>query len=228
MVKAKRKPLKEIIETAKNYKKILTVGCGGCVSICHAGGQKEVTTLSVELNMAFTLDKLPNRVEGYTVERQCNMKYLEELDEKAADYDCFLSMACGAGVQMLAERFQNIPVFPAPDTIAIGVDRDIGLSEERCRACGHCVLACTAGICPITRCSKQLLNGPCGGTKAGGMCEISEAGEEIPCAWNEIYTRLEKQNRLDNILKIQPIMEWRNKTQQLIVQEPYEKIYYHD
>ena len=228
MVKAKRKPLNEIKAAIKDYKKILNIGCGGCVSICLAGGQKEVGELNLELNMAFALDRLPNRLDGYTVERQCNMKYLEELDEKVGDYDCLLSMACGAGVQMLAERFQDIPVFPALDTIAIGVDRDIGLSEERCRACGHCVLAYTAGICPITRCSKQILNGPCGGTQKGGICEVSGPGEEIACAWHEIYTRLKQQNRLDNILKMQPIMEWRNKTQPLIVQEPYEKHYYRD
>ena len=126
MVKAKRKPLDQIMDAVRGYKRVLNVGCGGCVSVCLAGGQKEVQILSGELNMHFMMDKVPTRLDSYTVERQCNMQYLEELDDMVAGYDCLLSMACGAGVQLLAERFPNLPVFPAVNTLAIGVDRDLG------------------------------------------------------------------------------------------------------
>ena len=221
MVKAERKPIEEIKDNIKEYKKILNVGCGGCVSVCLVGGLREVTALNSELNLSFKLDNLPNRVDGFTVERQCNLKYIAELDDRVKDYDCLMSMACGAGVQLLAERFPHIPVFPVVNTAAIGIDRDIGMYEERCRACGDCVLAYTGGICPVTRCAKGLFNGPCGGTNSGN-CEISN---DITCAWADIYNRLKAQDRLDHILKIRIPMLWKNQVQRTVIQEPYAQRY---
>ena len=221
MIKAKPKPLDEILAYIGPYRNILILGCGGCVSVCLAGGQKEVHILETELILRLDRKKERKQFKEYTVERQCNVRYLEELDERVKSADCLLSMACGAGVQLLAERYPEAPVFPAVDTVAIGVDRDIGLYEERCRACGTCVLAYTAGICPVTRCAKGLFNGPCGGT-SGDRCEVSP---DVPCAWHEIYTRLKAQNRLEDILKIQPPMQWTNQIQRTIVQKGYEGRY---
>lgn len=221
MVKAKRKPIEEIKEAIKGYKNILTVGCGGCVSVCLAGGQREVNELNAVLALHIKKDNLDKKFTGYTVERQCNVKFLDELESVIKNHDCILSMACGAGVQNLAERFPALPVFPSVNTVSIGIDRDLGMYEEKCRACGHCVLGYTGGVCPVTRCSKGLFNGPCGGTNKG-KCEISA---EVPCAWYDIYNRLKEQNRLDDILKVQPPMEWQNQTPRTIVQEPYESRY---
>src|SRR6056297_3396586 len=221
MIKAKPKPLEEILGYIKPYNKILIAGCGGCVSVCLAGGQKEVNILKSELEFALTEAGASKTISGHTVERQCNDAYLGERDEMAEKADCIISVACGAGVQLLAERFPKTPVFPGVNTIAIGVDRDIGLYEERCRACGECVLAYTAGICPVTRCAKGLFNGPCGGTQ-GDRCEISP---EIPCAWHQIYLRLKAQNRLEDILKIRRPMQWRDQIQRQIIQKGYEKRY---
>ncbi len=221
MIKAKRKPIEEIIETISPYTRVLNVGCGGCVSVCLAGGQREVNTLNAELQLHIKKNGLTKRLSSYTIERQCNDRFLEELDEKVPLYDCILSMACGAGVQNLAQRFGTIPVFPVVNTVSIGVDKDLGMYEEKCRACGHCVLGYTGGICPVTRCSKGLFNGPCGGTN-GESCEISK---EVPCAWFDIYNRLKGQMRVDDILKVQPPMEWQNQTPRTIIQEPYEKRY---
>ncbi len=173
MVKATRKPLNEILENVRHHRRILNVGCGGCVSVCLVGGHKEVQILCTELNLSLRLEKVGARIEGYTVERQCTPLCLEELDDLSADFDAFLSMACGAGAQLLAERYPDKPVYPAVNTVAIGIDRDVGLYEERCRACGECVLGYTGGICPVTRCAKSLFNGPCGGTH-DGLCEISD------------------------------------------------------
>jgi len=221
LVKAKRKPLEEIADCVKGYTKILNIGCGGCVSVCMAGGQREVNTTNAELTLLFQEKEITSRIDGYTVERQCNAALLEELDDLVVRYDCLLSMACGAGVQMLAERYPSKPVFPAQNTIAIGVDREMGIYEERCRACGFCVLAYTGGICPVTRCSKGLFNGPCGGTN-NGKCEISN---DVSCAWNDIYNRLKQQNRLSDILRIQAAMEWQNTTPRTFVQTGYEHRY---
>ncbi len=220
MVKGKRKPINEIKSVISGYSKILVVGCGGCVSVCLAGGQKEVLELVEDLKSSSGGGNI-GQLEAYTVERQCNQKFLLELDDMAGCSDCIVSMACGAGVQYLAERFPKLPVFPALNTIAIGVDREIGVYEEKCRACGQCVLAYTGGICPVTKCAKGLFNGPCGGTNKG-MCEIDNT---IPCAWNDIYNRLSDQGRLDNIIKIQEPMQWENQIQRTIVQDAYAKRY---
>ena len=224
MIKAKSKPIDEILNYIAPYPDVLIVGCGGCVSVCLAGGQTEVKILQIELELARDKTKSAGQLSGYTVERQCNAQYLGSLDDMAKRADCLLSMACGAGVQLLAEKYPDTPVFPAVNTIAIGVDLDVGLYEERCRACGECVLAYTAGVCPVTRCAKGLFNGPCGGTN-GDKCEVST---DIHCAWHEIYTRLKAQGRLGDILKMQPPMQWRNQIRRTIVQKGYEQRYYQE
>lgn len=221
MVKAERKPIEEIKEAIGAYNKVLITGCGGCVSVCLVGGQRETLALKAELGALYKKENRQQELDEYTVERQCNDQFLEELDSRIQKYDCVLSMACGAGVQNTAKRFPGIPVFPAVNTVSIGIDKDIGMYEERCRACGHCVLGYTGGICPVTRCSKGLFNGPCGGTNIDS-CEVSN---EVPCAWLEIYHRLKAQDRLDDIKKIHTPMEWHNQTPRTIIQEPYQKRY---
>jgi ferredoxin len=215
LVKGKRKPLEEIKRTVSKYPRLLIVGCGGCVSVCLVGGQKEVEILAADLKAGLRQVKEMKKIAGYTVERQCNPQMLAELDDMIGAYDAILSMACGAGVQYLAERFPETPVFPAINTAAIGIDRQLGVYEERCRACGECVLSYTGGICPVTNCAKGLFNGPCGGTN-DGACEI---GAEIPCAWYEIYNRLKAQNRLEDIVELQAPMQWRNQVRRTIVQD---------
>jgi len=221
VVKGTRKPLEEIKGYLAKYNKILILGCGGCASICLAGGQKEVNILKIELELSFKEDNARKKIDGFTIERQCNVQFFKEIEDMIPDYDCILSMACGAGVQLVAEQFKSTPVFPALNTVSIGIDRDIGMYEEKCRACGECVLAYTGGICPVTRCAKGLFNGPCGGTNSG-KCEISD---DISCAWNDIFNILKKQNRLDDILKIHEPMQWKNQIQRTTIQEPYMERY---
>jgi ferredoxin len=222
MIVAERKPLDEIKEMIKGRKKVLNIGCGGCTSICLAGGQKEVEILNEELREAIGPDQDPVQIDGYTIERQCNFDFYNDLDEKVKPYEVLLSMACGAGVQFLAERYAGKPVFPALNTVFVGADREIGWYEENCRSCGECVLGDTGGICPVTRCAKSIFNGPCGGTSQDGKCEVSK---DTPCAWFEIYERLKSQGRLENLLKVRPAREWRNQTRGSLVQEAFKKRY---
>jgi ferredoxin len=198
---------------------VLNVGCGTCVSVCLAGGEKEVAVLNSEIEMARKLDDNPIQIEGYTVERQCDREYLAELDDKVKDYDALMSMACGVGIQFLAERFPEIPVFPGVDTTGLAVNQAVGWYEERCKSCGRCVLAYTGGICPVTMCAKGLYNGPCGGTNKG-KCEISQ---DQPCAWYQIHERLAKQGRLDLILQFKPPVEWTDQKPRTLVQPGYQK-----
>jgi len=110
VVKAERKPIEEIKDAINGYKNVLVTGCGGCVSICLAGGQREVNELNALLNIHFKKENSTTNLDGYTVERQCNDEFLNELEPKINSYDCVLSMACGAGVQNMAKRFPNVPV----------------------------------------------------------------------------------------------------------------------
>jgi len=214
VVKAKKKPILELKTVIQPYGNILNIGCGGCVSVCLAGGQKEVNVLNAELSLEVGKGVT---IDGYTIERQCKPLYIDEIKGIVKKYDCLLSMACGAGVQLLAETYSQIPVFPAVNTIAIGIDRDIGIYEERCRACGDCIIGYTGGICPITRCAKGLFNGPCGGVNQG-LCEVSET---VACAWVEVYERLSSQNRLDCIDLIREPLAWQNQVQRTVIQDGY-------
>ncbi|MBF0204940.1 MAG: methylenetetrahydrofolate reductase C-terminal domain-containing protein [Desulfamplus sp.] len=215
MIKIKEKKFEEIVDSIEGFKKILVLGCGGCASVCLGGGQKEAECLCVNLNLFFKSETSSRTARGYTIERQCNIAFIEETCSFITQFDAVLSMACGAGSQYMAEIYPGIPVFPAVNTIAIGIDREIGVYEEKCRACGDCVVGYTGGVCPVTRCAKGLFNGPCGGTNKGS-CEIDS---NIPCAWVDIYNRLKAQDRLGNIMKIRPSMEWQNQTPRTVVQK---------
>jgi len=198
MIVAERKPFEEIKAMLDGYSRILVLGCGTCVSVCMAGGEKEAQILATQLRMFYAKEGKDVQVEDDTIQRQCDREYYEVLKDKIDKYDIILSMACGAGVQLASELYENKVVVPGLNTTFIGIAQGAGVWDERCRACAQCVLGETGGICPITICPKGLLNGPCGGTN-NGKCEVDNNKD---CAWTLIYRRLEKQGRLDNIRKI--------------------------
>jgi hypothetical protein len=199
MIIAERKPFEEIKNMIAGYKRILVVGCRTCVTICWAGGEKEVGLLSSQLRLQASRNGNELSILEATVERQCEKEMVtQELGDKVQDIEAILSMGCGVGVQTIAEIYEDKPVFPALNTTFVGMPEKEGLWVEMCGACGDCFLDRTGGICPVVRCAKGLLNGPCGGTRRGGKCEIDP---EKDCAWVLIYRRLEKQGRLDLMRK---------------------------
>jgi ferredoxin len=204
MIIAEQKPLADIKVMLEGYQKVLTVGCGTCVTVCLAGGEKEVGVLASALRMATKLDSNGIDVDEVTVQRQCEWEYIDPLADRLADYDAVLSLGCGIGVQTLAERFPDKRVLPGLNTTFLGMPTEQGVWEERCQACGNCILDMTGGICPIARCSKQLLNGPCGGSQ-NGKCEIDP---EIPCAWQLIWERMNHLGLLDRLMELQPAKDW--------------------
>lgn len=204
MIVAERKPIEEIIEFVKNCKKILIVGCNECVTVCYAGGKKEVGILASALKMAFTKEGKELEITEVTLERQCDHEYLEEIRNIIEDYDAVISLACGVGVQFMAEKYLRTPIFPGVNTCFMGVTEERGVWSERCQACGQCILGQTAGICPISRCAKRILNGPCGGS-TNGKCEINK---EVDCAWQLIIDRLKELGRLDDYDELIPIKDW--------------------
>jgi ferredoxin len=219
MIVAERKPMDEIKALIKDYNKVLTVGCGTCVAVCLAGGEKEVGVLNSGLQIARKMENNPIELGAATIQRQCDMEFLDELADVVDEYDALLSMACGAGIQFLAERYPGKPVLPAVNTTFMGVNKDVGWYEERCRGCGTCVLGITGGVCPVTMCAKSLFNGPCGGTNSES-CEINA---DQPCAWYMIHERLSEQGRLDNIMEIIPANEWQNQIPRTTIQPGYEQ-----
>jgi len=204
MIIAEQKPLEEIKGLIAEAEKVLVVGCGTCVTVCFAGGEKEAGILASSLRMATRIDGTAKDVSHLTVQRQCEWEYIDPIAEQMHQAGIVLSLGCGIGVQALAERYPDIIVVPGLNTTFLGQPTEQGVWEERCAACGSCILGLTGGICPIARCAKQLLNGPCGGSQ-NGKCEI---GKDTPCAWQLIYDRLQSQNRLQLLMEIQPAKDW--------------------
>ncbi len=205
MIVAKQKPISEIKEMLRPFDKVLILGCGTCVKTCFAGGEDEVATLGSALRLAFGHDGKTIHTEELTVERQCEDAFIQEAAQAVARHDVVLSLACGAGVQALVRRFARAVLLPGLNTTFLGVLEKQGLFTEECSGCGDCELDTFGGICAVTRCSKRLLNGPCGGSK-NGKCEVSP---DIDCAWQLIIDRLTLLGQVDNLKRYIPAKDWR-------------------
>lgn len=204
MIVAEQKPLEEIKALIQDANKVLVVGCGTCVTVCFAGGEREAAILASSLRMTTKLQGAAVEVTHQTVQRQCEWEYLDQITSQVGEADVVLSLGCGIGVQAIAEHFPESWVVPGLNTKFLGLPLEQGVWAERCAACGDCLLGLTGGICPIARCSKSLLNGPCGGSEAG-HCEINP---EVDCAWQLIYDRLTKLGKLHMLLELRPPKNW--------------------
>ena len=204
MITAERKPILEIKEMIAPYRKILVVGCGSCVAECAAGGEKEVGLLSSALRMDAKASGKEIEIKEMTLDRQCVYEFIDQLTDVISQYDVVLSLACGAGVQAVAEVFPKVHIVPALNTTFLGETKEAGLWVENCRGCGDCKLGVFAAVCPVTRCAKGLFNGPCGGSKAD-RCEVDP---DVPCAWQLIVSRLGDMGRLDLLRKVHPPADW--------------------
>jgi ferredoxin len=205
MIVGEQKPITEIRDMVASYERLLILGCGTCVKTCFAGGEDEVAALAASLRLAFRKEGKNLEIEELTIERQCEDEFIQEAARSVADSDAVLSLACGAGVQAIARRFATTPVLPGVNTTFIGVLESQGLFTEECLGCGNCELASFGGICPITRCAKKLLNGPCGGSR-DGRCELDS---DTPCAWQLIIDRLSTLGQLDKLRAYVPPKDWR-------------------
>ena len=200
MIVAEQKPIEEIKGFLAEHKRVLLLGCGTCVTVCLAGGEREVATLAPILRMSGNIEVMEN-----TIERQCDAEFFDAVKEQAESCDAVLSMACGVGVQMVANIFDDKPVYPALNTKFMGTNDGAGQWSENCLACGDCKLGVFGGVCPVTRCSKSLSNGPCGGS-VDGKCEVDP--ENIDCGWQLIYDRLKTLNKLDVLAENNVPKDW--------------------
>ena len=204
MIIGEQKPFKELCALLDGHKEILVAGCRSCVAICLAGGEKEVGVVAESLRLYSDLNGKEWRVDEVTVERQCEKEFVLDLIERTKGKDAVLSLACGVGAQSVQSLYPGIRVLPGLNTSNMGAPEEQGVFVEKCGGCGDCVLHLTGGICPIARCAKSLLNGPCGGSQ-NGKCEISP---DVPCAWDQIYHSLERLGRLDLLEELIPPKNW--------------------
>jgi ferredoxin len=205
MIVADRKPINELLDMIEDCNKILILGCKGCVTVCNVGGTKEVGILASTLKIARNKAGKTLEVVEETLERQCDPEYIQQVKDLVNDYDAVISMACGVGPQFLSEAYPKQRFFPAVNTTFFGGAVEHGIWAERCAGCGTCIIHNYDGMCPIARCSKSLLNGPCGGS-ADGKCEISK---EVDCIWDLIVTKKMDQGRLEELTKQKPVKDWR-------------------
>ena len=204
MIVASPKPISELRSLIAGHSRVLFVGCGTCVAVCLAGGEREVGIASYAIRMARKLESKPMDLSQVTIERQCENEFIKDLADPAARSEAIVSFGCGAGVQAIAERFPGKPVYPGLNTQFLGILEEQAIWTEKCLGCGDCMLAQFGGICPVTRCAKRLLNRPCGGS-AEKQCEI---GAGRPCAWQLIYARLKNIGQLDRLETIVAPKDW--------------------
>jgi ferredoxin len=207
MITAEQKPIDEIREMIGPYKRILALGCGSCVAECASGGEKETAMLASALRMAAKMNGENVEISEKTIDRQCVKEFVIQLDDVIDQYDAVLSLGCGAGVQAVAAMYPEVPIIPALNTEFMGETKDRGYWVESCIGCGDCMLYYFGGVCPLARCSKQLLNGPCGGS-IDGKCEVNP---EVPCAWQLIIDRLTNFGALERLEMIYPPKDWSKK-----------------
>ncbi len=204
MIVAERKSIPELVDILKGHERILVLGCGTCVTVCLAGGEREVSIISSALRIASRTKLLSFTIDELTIERQCDNIFIEQAAEAIGKSDAVLSLGCGAGVQAIAERYVNKPVYAGLNTKFLGILEERGVWTEKCAACGACVLHEYGGICPVTRCAKHKLNGPCGGSRED-RCEVRA---DRQCAWQLIYKRLKDIGQLERLKTIELPKNW--------------------
>ncbi len=206
MIVAEQKPFEEIFQKARKHKKVLVLGCGTCVTVCMAGGEKETGILANQLRLAAREQEIELEVTEHTINRQCDREFFDETAEKKInEAEAVISLGCGVGVQFATECITKKPFYPGLNTKFFGATQEQGVWVERCAGCGQCIVDNFGGICPIARCSKSILNGPCGGSEQG-KCEADT--DNIDCAWQLIYDRMKELGRLQELEEIQPMKDW--------------------
>jgi len=202
MLISEQKPLEEILSYLEGDKSIFLIGCKGCAEGWGSGGEKQVA------EMKNTLQERGKAVSGsVVVDMLCDSTLiklkLRAYKKEIAAADSILVLTDGAGVQTVAELVNKV-VHPGCNTLSSGGAHAEWKEAERCLECGDCVLEFTGGLCPIARCSKHLLNGPCGGSQ-GGKCEVDS---DIPCVWQQIVDRLAKLGQLDKLERLVTPKNW--------------------
>lgn len=197
MILSKQKPFEEILEALKSYEKIFVMGCPECATACMTGGEEQIAEIKKKLEEAGKKVVACIMGEGGLCTMPPTKHTLTGHREAVKEADCFLSYGCGTGAHALL-LIANKPSISGTDTLGLAVEAPLKEFLERCSACGECEFGWSLGLCPVTLCSKGMLNGPCGGMEKG-KCEVSK---ERDCGWVKIYDKLKEFGKLENLEKI--------------------------
>ena len=202
MIITKQKKLDELLKSVGKGP-VFIVGCNECATLCHTGGEEEVLT------MIDVFERKQVRVSGWVVlEPACHLnndkRLLRPFKEELSKSKKILVLACGNGVQTITEIFDDKDIISGTDTLFLGEIKRVNEFDKRCNICGECLLDLFGGLCPVSRCPKSMLNGPCGGAK-GGKCEINP---DMNCVWDQIYNRLKQSGKLHLLEEIQKPKDW--------------------
>lgn len=212
MIGQVKKPIEEILDYLDGKKKIVIYGCGGCATVFHTGGEPEVKEMSNILieNGKEVLAAVAPPFGEFTCYAPWSKKRMNSYKNQIEKCDAILMLSCGDGLQVVREYILEdefgLTKFIYPGTNPIGhMGGGPALFKEKCIQCGECELGRLCGICPMTQCAKGLLNGPCGGTRKDGKCEVNPDND---CAWVLIYKRLKKLGELDEMREIMSPKDW--------------------
>jgi hypothetical protein len=186
-----------------NGEPVFIVGCSECATLCHTGGEEEVKAMKNSLENKNLI------VTGWVVlDPACHFlndkRLLKDYKDEISKAKKILVLACGNGVQTVAEIIDQADVISGLDTLFLGEIKRFGDFQKRCNMCGECIQDLFGGICPISRCPKEMLNGPCGGV-INGKCEIDK---DLDCIWVLILKRLKERDQLDRWKKILEPKDW--------------------
>ncbi|MCK5450960.1 MAG: methylenetetrahydrofolate reductase C-terminal domain-containing protein [Candidatus Omnitrophica bacterium] len=201
MIITRQKPFQEILKNVEGKKKIFLIGCALCATTCKTGGIDQLESFKCAL-----VEEGKDVVGLAVPDPTCNLLEIKRLyREKKNEInfsDVIISLSCGGGAQAISEIITDIEIVSGNDTLFQGEITKIAPKESRfdqkCSLCGECILTSTGAVCPVTRCPKGLLNGPCGGVK-NGKCETDN---ELDCVWLKIYDRLKKFDRVNEMKEI--------------------------
>jgi len=203
MIITEQKPLADVLNMLTGHRSVFVIGCGVCAATWRTGGEPEVQTLAGQLRAA------GQQCSGWVVTQEAccdarlTRRVLRQSEVALSVSDAIVVMACGAGAQTVAALVE-LPVYPGLNTLALAQVQSLNLAFERCRLCGDCILAETGGICPVARCPKGLMNGPCGGYQ-DGKCEVDRTQD---CAWVAIYDRLQQLQQAERFAAIREPKDW--------------------
>lgn len=204
MIVADRKSLKEILAMVEDNSRILIAGCKGCVTVCNVGGLKEVEILASAMKIARKKQGNAIDIDIQVLERQCDNEYVSGIKDVVNDYEAVISLACGVGPQFLSEMYTDQIFYPGVNTTFFGGATQHGIWEERCAGCGACAIHNFGGLCPIARCAKSLMNGPCGGS-SNGVCEVNK---DIECIWDLIVRKKMEAGKLEDLIGVKGLKDW--------------------
>jgi ferredoxin len=207
MIVTKQKDIEIILNSIKEDP-VFIIGCNECATLCHTGGEEEILSMKEKFK-----DKNIQTTGWIVLEPACHLlndkRLLKSCKNEIEKAKKILVLACGNGVQTVSEIIKDADIIPGTDTLFLGEIKRATEFEKRCIMCGECIQDIFEGVCPISRCPKSMLNGPCGGS-IDGKCEVNK---DIDCIWDIVYKYLKQKDQIYKLKEIQKPKNWSKSTE---------------